>query len=142
MPYATKEDIDDLYGEDLLVRLADLDKDGVPDADVVEKALRGADEVCDAFLSAQYTVPVVPTPGVVRSCAIDIAVYKIALGVTTRTTEMRQRYEDAIELLKMIASGKVGLGQPPVDPDGPGGPTAPTDPSAKRKGRVFDTARG
>jgi len=134
-------DIDDLYGVDLLVRIADFDRDGTPDPDVIEKALRGADEICDAFLSAQYTVPVTPTPGVIRSCAIDIAVYKIALGAATRTTEMRQRYEDAIELLKQIAAGKVGLGQPPAgDPDGDG-PLEPTDPIGKRKGRAFDTWR-
>jgi len=139
--YASKSDIDDLYGEDLLVRIADFDRDGVPDADVVEKGLRGADEICDAFLSAQYTVPVTPTPGVVRSCAIDIAVYKIALGPGVRTTEFRQRYEDAIEILKQIAAGKIGLGQQPgIDPDGDG-PLEPVDPAAKRKGRSFDTWR-
>jgi len=142
MPYATKDDIDRLYGEDLLVRIADYDKDGVPDEDVIDRALQGADEICDAYLSSQYTVPVTPVPGIVRTCAINIAVYNIALGVTTRTTEMRQRYEDAIEHLKRIAKGDVGLGLPPVDPDGPDGPAGPGDPNAKRKGRIFDIGRG
>ena len=138
--YASKADIDDLYGEDLLVRIADLDKDGTPDEDVIEKALLSADEICDAYLSSQYTVPVSPVPGIVRNCAVDIAVYKIAMGVTTRTTEMRQRYEDAIEHLKLIATGKVGLGLPPVDEDGDTIPDS--DPNAKRKGRIFDIGRG
>lgn len=138
--YASKADIDDLYGEDLLVRIADYNKDGTPDDEVIEKALRGADEVCDAYISAQYTVPVTPVPGIIRTCAIDIAVYRIALGATTRTTEMRQRYEDAIEHLKLIAAGKAGLGLPPVDDNGDGIPDS--DPNAKRKGRIFDIGRG
>lgn len=142
MPYATQEDIEDLYSVDLLVRVADYDKDGVADPDVIEKGLRGADEICDAYLSAQYTVPISPVPGVIRTCAIDIAVYKMALGRVQRTDEMRVRYEDALKLLEKISAGKIGLGLPPVDPDGPDGPLEPVDPGAKRKGRSFDTGRG
>lgn len=141
MPYATKEDIDDLYGEDLLVRIADMDKNGIPDEDVVARGLASADEICDAYLSARYTVPVVPTPGVVKTCAIDIAVYKIALAASVRTNEMRQRYEDALALLRLIAKGDVGLGLPPVEEDNGDGTTTVTDPNAKKKGRSFDTGR-
>ena len=63
MGYATKEDIDELYGTDLLVRVADYNRDGTPDDDVVAKGLLAADEICNAYLSAEYAVPVVPTPG-------------------------------------------------------------------------------
>jgi phage gp36-like protein len=138
MGYASKDDIDKLYGTDLLVRVADYDRDGQPDPDVVARGLEGADEICDAYLSAQYPVPVVPTPGVVKNCAIDIAVYKMALGRGGRTDEMRVRYEDALALLEKISTGKVGLGQPPVT-DPTTGET--TDPNMKRSGRSFDTGR-
>src|SRR3954470_3734390 len=135
MGYATKEDIDELYGTDLLVRVADYDRDGTPDPAVVAKGLEGADEICDAYLSAQYTIPVVPTPGVVRNCAIDIAVYKMALGRTSRTDEMRVRYEDALALLEKISTGKVGLGLPPETTTGDDGTETTTNPNAKRSGR-------
>ena len=138
MAYATREDIVELYGDDVLVRVADIDRDGIADDDVVEKGLQGADEVCNAYLSSQYTVPVVPTPGVVKTCAIDIAVYRMALMRGARTDEMRVRYEDALKLLDRIAQGKVGLGIPPItQPDG-----SVVDPNAKRKGRIFDIGRG
>jgi phage gp36-like protein len=140
MGYASKDDIDDLYGEDLLKRIADPLKTGTPDADIVARGLQAADEICDAYLSAQYTVPVSPTPGVVKNCAIDIAVYKIALGRAQRSDEMRIRYEDALALLERISTGKVGLGLPPVDSDGDGIPDK--DPNAKRKGRIIDIGRG
>lgn len=141
MPYATKEDIDELYGTDLLVRVADYNKDGTPDPEVVARGLQSADEVCNAYLSAQYTIPVVPTPGVVRTCAIDIAVYKMALGRGVRTDEMRVRYEDALALLEKISTGKVGLGLPPTTVDNGDGTTTTTDPNVKRSGRSFDTGR-
>jgi phage gp36-like protein len=141
MGYATKADIDELYGTDLLVRIADYDRDGTPDDEVVGKGLQAGDEICDAYLSAQYPVPVTPTPGIVKNCAIDIAVYKIALGRTGRTDEMRVRYEDALAILEKISTGKVGLGLPPVTTTNPDGTTTTTDPNVKRSGGSFDCGR-
>jgi phage gp36-like protein len=141
MGYATKEDIDDLYGEDLLVRVADYDRDGTPDDAVIAKALLSADEICDAYLSAQYTIPVTPTPGVVRTCAIDIAIYKMALPRTGRTDEMRVRYEDALALLEKISTGKVGLGLPPTTSTDPDGNPMTTNPNVRRSGGSFDSWR-
>jgi len=141
MAYATKADIDELYGEDLLIRVADYDRDGTPDDEVVARGLQAADEVCNAYLSAQYAIPVTPTPGVVRTCAIDIAVYKIALGRGGRTDEMRVRYEDALSLLEKISTGKVGLGLPPVTTYNGDGTTTTTDPNVKRSGGSFDCGR-
>ncbi len=140
MAYAIRDDIVDLYGEDLLVRVADLDKDGVADDDVIEKALAGADQIINAYLSAQYTIPVTPTPGVVNTCAIDIAVYRMALQRGGRTDEMRVRYEDALALLEKISKGTVGLGQLPTDEDGDGTPDTDA-PAAKRKGRMITVGR-
>jgi phage gp36-like protein len=138
MGYASREDIDKLYGTDLLIRVADYDRDGQPDPDVIARGLEAADEICDAYLSAQYTIPVTPTPGVVKNCAIDIAVYKMALGRTGRTDEMRVRYEDALALLEKISTGKVGLGLPP-ETDPTTGET--TNPNVTRSGRSFDCGR-
>lgn len=139
MTYATKEDIDNLYGDGLLVKVADHDRDGTPDMDVIDKALLGADEIINAYLSARYAVPVDPVPGVVRSCAIDIAVYRMALGRAQRTEEMRVRYEDALAILDKIAKGTIGLGLPPVDTDGDG---VPDQTEIKRRGRFIDIGRG
>jgi phage gp36-like protein len=141
MGYATKTDIDELYGTDLLVRVADYDRDGTPDDEIVAKGLLAADQICDAYLSAQYTIPVVPTPGVVKNCAIDIAVYKMALGRASRTDEMRVRYEDALAMLEKISTGKIGLGLPPVTTTDPDGTPTTVDPNVKRSGGSFDCGR-
>jgi len=139
--YAAQADIDDLYGVDLLKKIADYDRDGQPDPDVVEKGLQNADSIIDAYLSAQYTLPLGWKPDVLKTCAIDIAVYKIALGRTGRTDEMRIRYEDALKLLEKISTGKVGIGTPPDD-DGNGEPDVPDPGAGTRRGRILNVSRG
>jgi phage gp36-like protein len=78
---------------------------------------------------------------VVKNCAIDIAVYKIALGRGGRTDEMRVRYEDALALLEKISTGKVGLGLPPTTGTDENGDPVTTNPNVRRSGGSFDCAR-
>ena len=138
--YASKEDIDELYGPALLVRIADEDRDGVADAEKVEKGLQNADSIIDAYLSAKYDLPLSTVPSVLKTCAIDIAVYKIPLGRAPRTDEMRVRYEDALKLLERISTGKVGLGLPSTDEDGDGIPES--NPNQSRMSRSIEIGRG
>jgi phage gp36-like protein len=138
--YATAQDIIALYGEALLVRVSDQNKDRQADPEVVEAGLEAADDIIDAYLSSQYTVPLAYVSKSVRKLAIDIAVYTMAMGRAERTEEMRLRYEDAMAMLKMMATGKIGLGLPPVDSNGDGVPES--DPNRKRKGRFLDISRG
>ena len=93
MSYANQADIEDLYGFDLLVRVADPNKTGAPDADLIAQGLQGADDIINAYLSAQYPVPLSPVPGSIRSMAVDIALYRMAIKRAMRTDEMRQRYD-------------------------------------------------
>ncbi len=139
MPYAIQSDIEDLYGAALLLKIADLDRDGIPDPEVVQKGLRSADEIINAYLSALYTLPLPSTPGVVREMAVDIAVYKIALLRAARTDEMRLRYEDALKLLERISTGKAGLGLTPGE-GGEGTPGA-IDTGPSKAGRSIKTVR-
>lgn len=138
MGYATLEDIEELYGFDLLVRVADPNKTGAPDPELVAKGLQGADDIINAYLSAQYTVPVSPVPGMIRSAAVDIAVYRLALKRSIRTDEMRQRYEDALAILDKISKGQIGLGLAPSDTNGDG---TIENPNIQRKGRSINAVR-
>lgn len=124
--YAEKTDIDEAYGEDLLIRLTDTTKSGAVDMDTIERNLTAADGIIDAYVSERYSLPLPAVPGALKECAIDIAVYKIALPTTRRTPEMRTRYEDAIALLERIGCGKAGLGLTPDQTSGtPGFDTGP-----------------
>lgn len=110
--YCTQADIEKLYGANLLVKIADKDRDGVADQEIVDGGLEAADDLIDGYVGAIAPLPISPVPGVLRRIAIDVAVYSIALGRTERTDEMRVRYDDALALLDKIGKGLIALVPP------------------------------
>lgn len=118
MAYATRADIVSIYGAEFL---EDLTPHDVADADsAMDQALEDASDEIDAYLSARYSVPRTPAPRVLRRPFVDIAAYVLANSHTRLTTTMEDRYKQAIDLLKMIAQGKAGLGQdePTIEVEG------------------------
>lgn len=111
MSYAVQSDIVDRFGEELLYQIADRDRDQQLETAAIELALADASAEVDTYLSQRYTVPLDPTPRVVVRLAVDIAVYRLAQKAQAYTEEIRQRYEDAIELLVRMAKGTAGLGE-------------------------------
>lgn len=140
MPYATQTDLEERFGADELVMLTDRSDppSGNVDETVVTRALTDADAEINAYLSARYPVPLSPVPTVIVRIACDIARYFL---FEDRVTDLvRQRYEDAVALLKGIAAGKVSIGP---DPNG-GQPPVSGGASFSGQGRVFsrDTMGG
>jgi len=109
MSYAVQADIDNRYGGELLLTIADRDGDGVVDADAVALALSDADQLVDAHLVERYQLPLATVPDLLVAIAVDVAVYKLA---SLPTEEQRKRYDDALKLLKSIATGVLQLGLP------------------------------
>lgn len=146
MAYATQDDIVTLYSERALY-VADRDGDGIVDAEAVAGALENASTEIDTHIGARHSVPIDPTPPILRDCAVDIALYRLALSRDVLTDEMSTRYKDRISLLKDIAAGRASLNLPgPVDPD-TGAASLPTSPRPVVAGgpsRIFsrDTTRG
>lgn len=107
MAYATKADIDEIYGPDFLTGLLD---DGVDPVSAAASALSSACDEIDAYISARYSLPLASNPAALKMPAINIAVYILANRHTTLTEAIIKRYDDAIGLLKRIGDGKAGLG--------------------------------
>jgi phage gp36-like protein len=113
MAYATVNDITEIYGEALVLALADRAPDGditdPADVSALTAALDTATSEIDTYLGSRYTVPLNPVPPYIKAICIDIAVYRLAHDQAPRTVEMRTRYEDAIRFLNGISKGILSI---------------------------------
>ena len=113
MPYATIQDCTDRYGESLLLVLLNLtDPADLAASTRLVEALDDASQEIDGYLGARYTLPLPSVPKLLKRCAIDIALYRVASESDARTEERRTRYKDAVKLLEAISKGTVTLGLP------------------------------
>lgn len=122
MTYATQTDAVDRYGEAFVLQVADRDGDGsLADPELVQAvtdALVDATAEIDTHIGARYDLPLPSTPTVLVRICVDIAIYRLANEAGVLSEEIRQRYEDAIMLLKRIAEGKASLGLEVPAPSG------------------------
>lgn len=114
--YATRANIEAIWGEQFVVDLLPLDVD--PDQ-AFGNALAQASAEIDTHLSARYSTPLPGQPAALVMPAVNIAVYYLAIRHTSLTTTIEDRYKQAVKLLERIADGKAGLGadEPSVSPD-------------------------
>lgn len=107
MAYATQADLVTRFGSDELAQLTDRINGSVIDASVVARAIADAEAEIDGYLAARYQMPLASVPAVLGRLACDMARYYL---YDDRFTEaVRKRYEDAVRLLKAMASGDVKL---------------------------------
>ncbi|GIX17702.1 MAG: hypothetical protein KatS3mg119_1888 [Rhodothalassiaceae bacterium] len=104
--YAQLQDLIDRVGAREITELTDRADPpaGAIDASVAERALADADAEIDGYLAARYDLPLSPVPAVLTRLATDIARYR--LWDDRAPEEVRQRYEDAVRLLREIADGR------------------------------------
>ncbi len=117
--YATRADLIARYGHDVLLMIADRDHDDVLDEALIDQALADASAEMDVYVGQRHRLPLEPVPPVLTRLCGDITIYRLSLdgGVTE---ERRQRYEDAVALLRRIANGEVSLGLPTGPDDSSG----------------------
>jgi phage gp36-like protein len=113
LSYAVLDDIRTRYGDHYVYTIADRDGDDAIDTSAVDRILADASGLIDSYLAQRYTLPLTVVPDIIKRLSIDIAVYWLAIdGGGAATDDKRQRYEDAVDWLKMVANGK-------IDPIGP-----------------------
>lgn len=117
MAYATSSDLVTAYGAHEVLLSADRDEDGAEDPGVVTRALADASGVMDGYLGKVFELPLVqPYPPLLRALCCDIALYRLSFRPGAEyTKEKRQRYEDALRQLELIAKGDLGLGEGEAD---------------------------
>lgn len=109
MSYATSADLIDRFGEAAFLQLADRDRDGQADLDVVARALTDAGGEIDGWLSRRYPVPVTPAPPRLVTLAADIAWYRLHGDSLAEQSAVRMAYRDALAYLRQVADGAVDL---------------------------------
>lgn len=107
MPYATRADLIDRFGEAEIEQ-----RESMLPAGAVDRALTDTAAEIDGYVGRAYPVPLSPVPVIVASAACDIARYRL-LG-DAATEDNRARYKDAVSLLKEIGAGRVEIGMAPV----------------------------
>lgn len=107
MTLASAQDLQDRYGLDELVLVADRDRDGVPDAEVILAALEDATSEVVSLIAGAATIDPANVPRNLVRLTCNIARYY--LSGTAPTEDVRQRYEDAVAFLKLVRTGQAGL---------------------------------
>jgi phage gp36-like protein len=107
MSYATQQDLVDRFGGREISGLSGGTDGSTIIATPVARALADADSEIDAYLAARYALPLSPVPAVVLRLAADIARYR--LWDVKASEQVKARYEDAVRLLKLMASGDTVL---------------------------------
>jgi phage gp36-like protein len=115
MAYCTLADID-IPTKDL-IELTDDNNAGVVDQTVIDKAIAAAGELIDGYLRGRYTLPLVPLPGLMKTLALDLVVYRLYTRRVRLTPPeaVADRYKNSIKILDQIATGKISLGTEAVN---------------------------
>lgn len=108
MTYAIQQDLVDRFGDQELLQLTDRTNSGSIDAAVVAKALADADAEIDSYLCVRYALPLASVPEIIARLACDMARYY--LYDERATEQVSKRYDNAVKLLKSIASGAASIG--------------------------------
>ena len=67
MSYASLEDLTERAGSAEILQIADRDRDGAADPEVIDAALVHADNIVNGYVAAKYTLPFTSTPDLVRT---------------------------------------------------------------------------
>lgn len=113
MTYAALDDLIARAGEPEIRQIADRNRDGAIDTEVIEAALIDADNVIDGYAGARYATPLGSTPAIVRTWSVSIARY--VLHRNGAPDHVAQDYKDAIQALKDVARGVIVLPVAPGD---------------------------
>lgn len=109
--YATRDDLDRAYGQDMVDRLAI--RTGDPDgSEAVARALEYAHGLIDARLSVRFALPIPQASPILTAIAVDLTIARLASGndAVTVTDEIKDREKIARADLDRIADGKMNLG--------------------------------
>lgn len=111
MPYATKQDLIDRFGEQELIQLTDrINKPASTVNDtVVDTAIADATGVADGYLAKAVKLPLNPIPASVTKVTADIARYFLHGKSAEKDGPVMTAYLQAVAFLRDVADGRAQL---------------------------------
>jgi phage gp36-like protein len=105
MAYCTEDDLLQMIPPGELAELT-ADSGEVPDHTVTAEAIAKAGGEIDAYLGVRYALPLAATPPLLKSLAVDLAIYHLYSRRSVAPQVRRQKYEAALAFLKQVAAGQ------------------------------------
>ena len=112
MAYATEQQFIDQFGQQETIQLTNLEDPSAVavNSTVLQAGLDRATEEINSYLAQRYTLPLVSLPVTLTQACLDIARYRLDNNVARE--DVRERYEDALKWLLLLAKGTVSLDVP------------------------------
>jgi phage gp36-like protein len=108
--YATKSDLEKRLGADILVSLADDNRDGVADDDIINAVLNQASSRMDLFLCGRYAVPLTYVPSIITETCVSLAVPLLFVRRREEITKEHVSLQEAADnMLNSLKSGEISL---------------------------------
>ena len=135
MAYATQQDMVDRFGADELIELTDRTNTPVSTIDPVpvDRALSDATALIDSYLGKLYRLPLSSVPAALPKAVCDVARYYLHGKAAPKDGPVERAYNEAVNWLKDVSKGLVGLDAEGVAPVQAGGGSV----KASAPGRVF-----
>lgn len=109
MAYLTQTELEDRIGPDVVLQLADRDRDGVADAAAIAAAIADADAEVNSYLAPRYALPLASTPDIVKRLSAMVARYNLWRRNVPEEHPAYVAYRDALKTLQEVANGSVSL---------------------------------
>lgn len=112
--YSLLEDLQKRLSTETLLKLADADGDGQPDAEIIEAAIADADAEIDTYLSNRYVVPFTEPPAIIRMLSTILSINNLFARLPgLLSEEHQQRAQEVRQLLQFLAEAELDLSQSP-----------------------------
>lgn len=107
------------------------------DAEIIESAVRQAEEIVDAHLRGRYNLPLSPVPTVIKDVAVNLArhwLYARRPEGSGLPEAVTRTFKASLHMLEQIRDNKLTIG----DPSGAATPE-PGEMKVRARRRVFDS---
>ncbi len=108
MPYCSKQDLIDRFGEEELISLTDRDGMSMIDDQVLNQAIADADALMDGYLGSRYQLPLANVPQSLKPLACNMTRYQ--LHDDQSSEQVTERNKAAHAFLKSVSKGEISLG--------------------------------